>query len=277
MNHRIWCTRRDLRLLVRRLHDVQTYDGPKREPMRSPSSAATTVVTAGAPVSVILRQVDGHDVWRRRKRRRGAARQAHPAGRLSHRRDEERVAHSRSRWSLRRPTGIGCVARNRPGLRECTARSRLNRPTRADAHEYNPGRVRSSVNHACCVQIRCLPSLTLLLALTAGTMRASRKAPCRRRRIASSERRSRVAARRSRGRRKSERKLMLLRNGDVLRTYKVSLGLAAGRAQAVRGRLPHAGRQVPAHAPQSEQRVLSCRSRSTIRTSRTSHARAARA
>ncbi len=40
--------------------------------------------------------------------------------------------------------------------------------------------------------------------------------------------------------RKAERKLYLMNNGAVLRTFKVALGPAAGRAQAVRGRLPHA-------------------------------------
>ena len=34
-------------------------------------------------------------------------------------------------------------------------------------------------------------------------------------------------------------------------------GSAAGRAQAVRRRFPHAGRQLPAHSPQSQQRVFS--------------------
>jgi hypothetical protein len=41
---------------------VQLYDGPKRDADEVARISGDPVVTAGSPVTVILRQVDGHDI-----------------------------------------------------------------------------------------------------------------------------------------------------------------------------------------------------------------------
>ena len=41
---------------------VQLYDGPKRDKDEVARITGDPVVTAGSPVTVILRQVDGHDI-----------------------------------------------------------------------------------------------------------------------------------------------------------------------------------------------------------------------
>ena len=41
---------------------VQLYDGPKRDKNEVARITGDPVVTAGSPVTVILRQVDGHDI-----------------------------------------------------------------------------------------------------------------------------------------------------------------------------------------------------------------------
>jgi hypothetical protein len=41
---------------------VQLYDGPKRDRNEVARITGDPVVTAGSPVTVILRQVDGHDI-----------------------------------------------------------------------------------------------------------------------------------------------------------------------------------------------------------------------
>lgn len=41
---------------------VQLYDGPKRDRDEVARISGDPVISAGAPISVVLRQVDGHDI-----------------------------------------------------------------------------------------------------------------------------------------------------------------------------------------------------------------------
>ena len=77
--------------------------------------------------------------------------------------------------------------------------------------------------------------------------------------------------------RKSERRLYLMRGNDVLRAYRVALGLNPGGRQRARRRFPHSRRQLPPHAPQHAQRLLPLDPGFLSRTTRTRNARAAMA
>ena len=79
-----------------------------RLPTRLPASLAILRITAGSPLTVILRQVDEHDAQRRTKRCRGAAGQAPLAGGLPDCGDGQRLA------TLRRGGGL-CRATLPPG------------------------------------------------------------------------------------------------------------------------------------------------------------------
>nr|WP_298727781.1 hypothetical protein [uncultured Steroidobacter sp.] len=49
-------------LLVSGCMSVRLYDGPKRDPDEVARITGDPVVTAGSPVTVVLRQVDGRDI-----------------------------------------------------------------------------------------------------------------------------------------------------------------------------------------------------------------------
>ena len=65
---------------------------------------------------------------------------------------------------------------------------------------------------------------------------------------------------------KSERRLVLMHGGNVVRAYHVQLGLNPGRAEGALGRLPHPGGHLPARRGATRAATTSCRSRCPIPT-----------